>query len=88
METIKEDKPVENKVVSESTIEQNGEKERMNYGKVIVFAFTGDTFSFKFMQCWMEMFNFCIDNGIKPLMSFLLVKRTYMFSETFYLVET
>lgn len=71
METIKEDNPVENKVVSESTIQQNSENQkRMNYSKVIVFAFTGDTFSFKFMQCWMEMFNFCIDNGIKPLMSF------------------
>jgi hypothetical protein len=66
MDTIDENSEVQNTVVAK-TNEQNTRK---NYDKTIVFALMGEKFSFKFVKCWMETFNFCIENGIRPLMSF------------------
>ena len=48
---------------------QHKVEQKMNYNKTIIFLFMGDEFNHKFLQCWMELFNFCMDNGIKPLMS-------------------
>lgn len=77
MESIDENKQLENNVVrkveTEATNTQNvkpEKRENKNYQKTIVFAIMGEKFSIKFMQCWMELFNFCLENGIRPMMSF------------------
>ena len=74
MESIAENTDLKNTVVSKSDVASEPSPstvpERKNYNKTIVFAMMGEKFSYKFMQCWLETFSFCLENGIRPLMSF------------------
>jgi len=37
--------------------------------KTVVFCLPGKSFSREFLECWTELFNWCIFNGIKPIIS-------------------
>jgi hypothetical protein len=37
--------------------------------KTVVFCFPGKSFSGKFLQCWTELFAFCLKENIRPILS-------------------
>ena len=44
----------------------------------VVFCLPGTTFSWRFLQCWTNTINYCLANGIQPLVSQAQSNNVYM----------